>query len=52
MNMFRESILNEASFSVKDLKKVAETYGKLFGREFGGTFIPFNTEWYKKYCRK
>lgn len=48
MNMFRESVLNEASFSVKDLKKVAETYGKLFGKEFGGTFIPFNTEWYKK----
>lgn len=48
MNMFRESMLNEASFSVKDLRKVAITYGKLFGKEFGGTFKPFNTEWYKK----
>lgn len=48
MNMFRESMLNEASFSVKDLEKVAVTYGKLFGREFGGTFYPIGTEWYKK----
>ena len=46
--MFYESVINEASFSVKDLRKVAITYGRLFGKEFGGTFKPFNTEWYQK----
>ena len=52
MNMFYESMINEASFSVKDLRKVAITYGRLFGKEFGGTFKSFNTEWYQKQKEK
>lgn len=52
MNMFYESMLNEASFSVKDLEKVANAYGALFGKEFGGKFLPFNIEWYQKQKEK
>lgn len=44
----QDTQINEAAFSVKNAKKVAEAYGALFGKEFGGKFIPVYSEWYQK----